>query len=302
MTDRPLYQKPPERRWRERPTLNRRVSALAGGAVVLAVVGAVLGQGIVRSSPDAVQTESVADSGGDRPSILSALRAMVGQTGSAPDEQGSATADPPSIERSGPHDELLVAATVAPMAGSELSEDAGAVATNGPEVPTGAAAPIEQAGTASGAAGGGVLGPETGADPGQIASIPTPGAPPTRVEAPLPTGEPALSEPTLPLPSVPPPPPTSSMPAPPAVQPTTAPVPTTAPEPTAAAPYLTAVPAPSTQPTPATAPPTSAPTAPPNPPTVPPTAPPPPTSVPPTSQQPTPKPTVPSAPSAVPGP
>ena len=98
MTDQPIYQKPSWRRWRRRPTLSRRLGLLVGGTIVLAIVGAILGNGLVRPTPASPPDEAVVDSGGDRPSLLSALRALTGRSESAAAEPGADPSGTPTPE------------------------------------------------------------------------------------------------------------------------------------------------------------------------------------------------------------
>src|SRR5688572_8428066 len=98
MTDRPIYQKPSWRRWRRRPPLNRRMGFLAGGTAVLAIVGAILGNGVVRSTPGTPADEPVVESGGDRPWLISALRALTGRAEPSTDEMEAASSVTRSTE------------------------------------------------------------------------------------------------------------------------------------------------------------------------------------------------------------
>ncbi|HZO24869.1 MAG TPA: hypothetical protein VFH48_02630 [Chloroflexota bacterium] len=90
MTDRPIYEKPSWRRWRPRLPLNRRLSYLAGGTVVLAVVGAILGNGIVRSTPgspaDVPAHPAASDFAATAPAAFCPAEAMKRAVTRAPEE------------------------------------------------------------------------------------------------------------------------------------------------------------------------------------------------------------------------
>jgi hypothetical protein len=291
MTNQPIYQKPTWRRWRRRPTLNRRLGMLAGGTIVLAVIGAILGQGAVRSAPRSNTDEAVVDSGGDRASIFSALRGLTGRSERADGDVQTDGAPPLSAERSGPSEGLVPVVSTP----DELDVQPTVSAPVG-EVPT-TPAPVvgeDTSGTAAGgttnenAVGTGVSSDdETGAQPDTAGSGVANVAPPPPVRAPPPAPAPAPPAPPPALPAAPAPPPSEE------VAPPSTPVPTAALAPTVVVrtPPPTALPATPLVQTPA--PPAAPPTAPA--PTPQPTAAAPPTSAP-TTQPP------PSQPTAVPGP
>lgn len=87
MNERPIYKTPPGTRGGGRPGLNRRLGGLACVACVLTLAGATLGNGLVGSSAEieelAAPAQGVVDSGGDRQSTFSAIRAQIARLATA---------------------------------------------------------------------------------------------------------------------------------------------------------------------------------------------------------------------------
>jgi hypothetical protein len=272
-TDRPIYQRPPNRgRWQ--PPIPRRLAILVGGACALTIVGAVLGQGVVRPSPGTESDEAVVDSGGNRSSIISALRSLTGigdrqnvtrqgGTGIALDEATSsvATLTAPDVTPATPGGSESDVGTTIVGSDEPTAEPASATpvgATDSGDVSTPAVTLATAESLTQEPLAPATVPPATAA-PAPVLAAPT--APPTVILAPTvvpaPTAPPSTPVPATAPPTLPPPPtavpPTVPLPT---VQPTT--VPPTPPPPTAQPTAAPTSPPPPTSP-PATAPPTAPP-------------------------------------------